>query len=95
MSLLRCTKERKFVGKKNWKDIILDTKERKVFEALADFRHVYRTIDGIARSSKLSTNEVREIIIKNFSLIRKYPFPDKKGRELYTLQKNQKAQRRP
>lgn len=84
--LLRSKKEREIVDKKSWQDIIIDPSERKVFEALADRKYVYRTIEGLARSSGLAANEVREIIIKYFNLVRKSPFPDRKGKDLYTLQ---------
>jgi len=74
------------LGKKNWQDIIIDAKERRVFEVLADAKFDFRTIEGIARRSGLAANEVREIIIKYFNLVRKSPIPDRKGRDLYTLQ---------
>lgn len=69
----------------NWKNIITDINEKKIFEALSESKWDFRTIDGLAKSTKLSTPEVISIIEKNGNLIRKSSIPDANGRDLYTL----------
>lgn len=70
---------------RKWKDEVLDSKEKKVFEALADPKWDFRTVEGLVKSTKLSPEEIKKIIQKHPELIRKSTVPDRYGRQLYTL----------
>lgn len=70
----------------NWTDTVTTTDERKVFEALADQRWDFRTIDGLTKASGLPRSRVIEIVKKyDRNLIRRFSIPDAQGRDLYTL----------
>ena len=73
------------MAKRKWEDEITDPKEIKVFEALADPDWDFRTVEGIAKSAKLTPKEVMEVIQKHEDLTRKSSIPDRHGREIYTL----------
>ena len=72
---------------KKWQDIVTDSNERKLFEALADPAWDFRTIDGLVRVTGLSEPEVQGIITKYEprGLIRQSTVPSKKGEALFTL----------
>jgi predicted transcriptional regulator len=72
---------------KSWKDLIKDSNERKVFEALADPNWDFRTINGLTKSSGLSKSDVESVIASymKVGLIRESPLKDKSGRRIYTL----------
>lgn len=72
-------------GRRNLK--VVPEEERKVLEALEDYKWDFRTIEGIVRATGLSKNKVREIIQKHGDCILKSSIPDQQGRELYTLWK--------
>jgi hypothetical protein len=69
----------------HWNDVVKDDAERAVFDALADRRYKFRTVEGLAKSTNLAVGEVEEILDKFPSLVRMAPVPDDKGRGLYTL----------
>ena len=71
--------------KQKWKDIVTDETEQRVFKELADPKYDFRTVQGIARTSRLTTVEVEFVIDKYPDLIRRSPVPDKQGNELFTL----------
>lgn len=68
----------------SWENII-DDKEKQVFKALANQDWDFRTVDGIAKETGLTSSEVARIIEKYPQLIRSSAVPDNKGRQLYTL----------
>ena len=68
-----------------WKDRIVDPKERKVFEALSDPEWDFRTVGGLSKATGLPEKEVLAVLGEYPDLIRKSPVRDEKGRELYTL----------
>jgi hypothetical protein len=71
----------------SWTDVINNPDERKVFEALADPKWDFRTIDGIRKASGLPDHEILSILNKyEGQLVRKSDIPEAKGREIYTLQ---------
>lgn len=70
---------------RTWQDVVTDTKERSVFEALADPRWDFRTLSGIARSVQMDENDVKAVLTKYPDLVRVSPVPDSKGDALYTL----------
>ena len=73
----------------DWRDEVKDPEEGKVFEALADPKWDFRTIEGLSQETKLPEARVSEIILKFGHLTRKSRIPDKQGRELYTLRDKQ------
>jgi hypothetical protein len=70
---------------RDWKSLITDPRDRKVFEALADPSWDFRTVEGVARSTGLSLGEVESVLVKYPDLIRRSAIPDREGRDLYTL----------
>lgn len=68
-----------------WRGEITDPTERRVFEALEDRRWDFRTIHGLAASTRLSEEVVRKTLNRYPQFIRRSPLPDTEGRELYTL----------
>ena|SRR2546425_9732377 len=75
---------------RDWTKEVKEPDARKVFEALADDRWDFRTLDGIAETTGLSPERVREVLNKYQPFIRQSLVLDRRGRELYTL-----ASRRP
>ncbi len=69
----------------DWTQVVKQPEERKIFEALADSRWDFRTVDGVSTSTGLSRTSVREILFKYPTLIRLSPVRDIEGRELFTL----------
>jgi len=74
----------------DWTHNVDEPEGRKLFEALADDRWDFRTVDGISRSTGLSEERVRDLLRKYRALVRRSLVLDRQGRELYTL-----ASRRP
>ena len=68
-----------------WRAVVTDSVERRVFEALADERWQLRTIHGIARDARLSSDSVQGIIDKHAPLIRGSNIPDSDGNRLFAL----------
>ena len=58
---------------------------RLVFDALANPKWDFRTVDGIAKETHLSTDEVKQALVTLKNLVRKSLVPDRSGRALYTL----------
>ena len=69
----------------NWKDIIEDSDEVKVFESLADTNWDFRSLNGISRATGIQPGDVVTILTRRHDLVRTSSIPDKKGRTLYTL----------
>ena len=69
----------------DWRSQIGDSEERQLFEALADRRWDFRTVDGLAADTGLTRERVVSILQKYPSLIRRSLVPDREGRDLYTL----------
>ena len=74
----------------DWTSVVEEPDARKLFEALADERWDFRTVEGISGSTGLSEERIRELLRKYQALIRQSLVLDRQGRELYTL-----ASRRP
>lgn len=77
--------------KESWKNLPLEVEERKVLEALADSKWDYRTMEGLVKSTGLSEQDIRKILEKQASLVRKSRVPDRKGRDLFTLREKGKS----
>jgi hypothetical protein len=74
----------------DWTQIVEESDGRKLFEALADERWDFRTVEGLTGSTGLSAERIRDLLRKYQSLVRQSLVLDRHGRELYTL-----ASRRP
>lgn len=74
----------------NWAQIVEEPDGRKLFEALADDRWDFRTVEGLSGSTGLPQDRVRALLRKYRILVRQSLVLDRHGRELYTL-----ASRRP
>ena len=70
----------------NWRKVVSHPQEVKIFEALEDKRYDWRTLHALARESKLSEDEVRKILSKYPSLVRRSMILSKNGKELFALQ---------
>ena len=69
----------------DWTQVVDEPEGRKLFEALADDRWDFRTVEGLATSTGFSEDRVRDLVRKYQALIRQSPVLDRQGRELYTL----------
>lgn len=68
-----------------WRDIVAEPAERKIFEALSDPKWDFRTLAALSKASGLPSDKVRAVLAKYPKLVRRSPIPDAKGQELYTL----------
>jgi hypothetical protein len=68
----------------------VDGEWERVHEALSDPRWDFRTVDGIARSTGLSEEEVAAILDRYKDEVRQSVVPDRHGRALYTLRSRPK-----
>ena len=69
----------------DWKKIIINEDETKVFEALDDSKWDYRTIEGITKETGLGELFVTKVIKSHPDLVRKSIVPSKGRRKLYAL----------
>jgi hypothetical protein len=70
----------------DWRSVISDPNELKIFQALEDQKWDWRTVKGLARQSNLADQEVRRVLVKYPNLIRRSRVPTATGDEVYTLQ---------
>lgn len=71
----------------DWRQVISDPTERKIFEALEDPKWDWRTISALSGASGLDTESARRILQKYPVLVRQSTVPGPNGEELYTLQR--------
>ena len=71
----------------DWRQVISDPTERKIFEALEDPRWDWRTISALSGVSGLDAESTRRILQKYPVLVRQSTVPGPAGEELYTLQR--------
>ena len=71
----------------DWRQIIVDPAEQKIFEALEDPTWDWRTISALAGVSGLDFDSTRRILHKYPVLVRQSTVPGPGGEELYTLQR--------
>lgn len=65
---------------------IVPKDEKAVFDALADWKWDFRTVEGVARETGLAESVVRSILEKHLgTLVRESAVPDPQGRHLYAL----------
>ena len=69
-----------------WKDIVEDPREVSLFQALEDDRWEWRTIEGLAKATGLTVEEVRGVLAKYPQLILTSSVPSPAGDDLYALQ---------
>ena len=72
-------------ARRDWREEVSEPDARKVFEALADPKWDFRTIDGLGQSTGLTDDRIAQILLRHRSLIRQSPVLDRRGRALYTL----------
>ncbi len=70
----------------NWRNVIKDPQEEKIFGALEDDRYDWRTVRALARESNLTEDEVGKILADHPVLVRKSSVPSGNGEDLFTLQ---------
>jgi len=71
----------------DWRKIISDPIERRLFEALEDPRWEWRTISALSKATGLGPEDTRRILRKYPVLVRQLEAPWPSGEELYTLQR--------
>jgi len=70
----------------NWKDVITDSDEKKVFMALDGPKYTWRTVSAIARQTGLPEDRVLDILAKyNMQLTRLSETPGASGTPLVGL----------
>jgi len=70
----------------NWKDVITDPDEIKVFMALDSPKYTWRTVSAIARQTELPEERVLQILAKyNMELTRLSEIPSASGTPLVGL----------
>ena len=69
-----------------WRKVISDPIETKIFAALEDSRWEWRTISALTRASGLDQEGTRRVLRKYPALIKLSAMPAPNGEELYTLQ---------
>lgn len=70
----------------DWRTVVTNQAERRIFEALEDRRWEWRTVRALSQASGLSTDDVRRVLSRYPSLVRKSVVPGISGDDLYTLQ---------
>ncbi len=70
----------------DWRQVITDPVEMKIFEALEDPRWDWRTLNALSRASGLDDEGTRRVLRKYPVLVRQSEVPGPNGEELYTLQ---------
>lgn len=74
------------MAESDWREVVTDQAERRIFEALEDPRWEWRTVRALSHASSLSTDEVRRVLSRYPLLVRKSVLPSPSGDDLYTLQ---------
>jgi len=59
--------------------------EEKISRALNDSKYLWRTVDGLSRDAKLSTDRVLRFIDSHSDAIVRARQPNEKGQQLYAL----------
>ena len=70
----------------DWRSIITDEREIKMFEALENPKWEWRTVGALSRESGLDQKAIQKIIKMHPELIRKSDVQSQNGEDLYTLQ---------
>ncbi len=68
----------------DWRKVVRDPKEVKIFEAFEDPRYEWRTMSALQRASGTSEQEVRQVLDRHHSLIREAR--SQSGEPIWTLQ---------
>lgn len=71
----------------DWRNVITDPVETKIFEALEDARWDWRTLRALSKASGLDPSVIRSILRKYPALVRRSSLSGPSGGELYTLQR--------
>lgn len=70
----------------DWRQVVTNPIERKIFEALEDPAWDWRTISALSSVGGLDAESTRQILRKYPVLVRQSTVSGPKGEELYTLQ---------
>ena len=70
----------------DWRKMITDPIEIKIFDALDDPKWDWRTTTALSTASGAQEGEVHKVLLKYPSYVRKSSVPSKHGDDLYTLQ---------
>ena len=70
----------------DWRSIITDEREIKMFGALENPKWDWRTVRALSRESGLDQEAIQKIIKMHPELIRKSDVQSQNGEDLYTLQ---------
>ena len=68
----------------DWRQVVRDPREIKIFEALEDPQYEWRTLKALQRVSGMSEREVMQVLDRNRSLIRQAR--SQSGEPIWTLQ---------
>ncbi len=79
----------------DWRKLVTDPQEMRIFQALEDERWHWRTIGALAKASGMQHEEVRRVLEKYPTLVRKSLVPSQSGEELYTLQQRYFERQKP
>jgi hypothetical protein len=71
----------------DWRRVITEPSQRKLFEALEDPKWEWRTLAALSHASGLPEAEVRQVLHTHPGLVRKSIVLSATGEELYTLQR--------
>lgn len=78
-----------------WRSVVTDPREIKIFEALEDTRWRWRTVGALARESGMSPEDVRRVLNRYHLLVRRSLYPGPGGEDLYTLQSRYLEEKSP
>lgn len=80
----------------DWRKVVTNPGERKIFEALEDSQWQWRTLAALSGASGLPPEQVRQVVESKYPwLVRKSLVPSQKGEDLYTLQSSFFERRNP
>jgi hypothetical protein len=81
--------------KPDWRQVVTNPAEVQIFEALEDPQWQWRSIGALSRVSGLPESEVRSVLYKYPSLVRKSSVPSADGQDLFTLQQRYYENKNP
>jgi hypothetical protein len=79
----------------DWRGVITDPSERRLFEALEDQQWEWRTVAALSRASGMDELNVRRVLNQYPTLVRRSLTPSQIGEDLYTLQSRYYARQNP
>ena len=77
----------------DWRSVIKDAAELRIFEALEDPQWQWRTVPALARVSGLDEESVRKVLSRYPEFIRQSLVPSEAGDDLFTLHERRLKQK--